>query len=238
MRASLVVYALLLSRDAGVRGEQLEGIAEELSSAAAQLVVGLEEWTASLATAARLPLVELSIPAIREVAPVQYEDFRRVVRRLIEADREIDLFEYALEKCLDRHLAPAFVPHRQGEVRYHSINPLLKEIVGVLAFLTRIGHSGGEAEARAYRDAMAALGVDAAETPPADTSGLGLGQVDEAIGRLAQAAPGVKKLFLRAAAQAVSSDGVLELHEGEMLRALADALDCPIPPFVELDRGV
>ena len=39
---------------------------------------------------------------------------------------------------------------------------------------------------------------------------------------------------LEACARTVASDGILRTREAELLRAMADTLDCPIPPFIEL----
>ena len=50
---------------------------------------------------------------------------------------------------------------------------------------------------------------------------------------LAQASPAVKKIVLTACAHTVAADGLIQSHEAELLRAIGDTLDCPIPPFVE-----
>jgi hypothetical protein len=61
----------------------------------------------------------------------------------------------------------------------------------------------------------------------------GLGPLDEALGRLGQAVPQIKKNVLEACAHTVAADGVIYANEAELLRAIADALDCPIPPFLK-----
>jgi tellurite resistance protein len=60
-----------------------------------------------------------------------------------------------------------------------------------------------------------------------------LARVDSALDRLTQAAPSVKRNVLLACAQTVAADGQVLSREAELLRAIAGALDCPIPPFVE-----
>ena len=59
-----------------------------------------------------------------------------------------------------------------------------------------------------------------------------LGQVDVALNRLCQAVPQIKKNVLNACAQTVAADGVIQEMEAELLRAIADTLDCPMPPFI------
>lgn len=60
----------------------------------------------------------------------------------------------------------------------------------------------------------------------------GLTQLDTALDRVALAAPKLKKVLLEASVHVVSADGVIQEREAELLRAVADTLDCPIPPFV------
>jgi len=60
----------------------------------------------------------------------------------------------------------------------------------------------------------------------------GLAAIDAALNRLAQAAPQIKKNLLDACIHVVGADGVIQEREAELLRAIADSLDCPIPPFV------
>jgi uncharacterized tellurite resistance protein B-like protein len=56
--------------------------------------------------------------------------------------------------------------------------------------------------------------------------------MDTALERLSQAAPQIKKNVINACAQTVAADGVIQEREAELIRAIADALDCPVPPFL------
>jgi tellurite resistance protein len=62
-----------------------------------------------------------------------------------------------------------------------------------------------------------------------------LEQVEGALDHLGEAAPQLKKVVLNACAQSVAADGVIEEVEAELLRAIAETLDCPLPPFVQVD---
>jgi tellurite resistance protein len=64
-----------------------------------------------------------------------------------------------------------------------------------------------------------------------------LPQVDAALNRLNQAVPQIKKSVLNACVQVVAADGVIQEMEAELLRAIADALDCPMPPFLQPDQA-
>ena len=62
-----------------------------------------------------------------------------------------------------------------------------------------------------------------------------LARVDEALDQLAQAATTVKRNVLLACAQTVAADGQVLCREAELLRAIADTLDCPMPPFLQVE---
>ena len=61
----------------------------------------------------------------------------------------------------------------------------------------------------------------------------GLGDLDAALGRLAGAAPAIKKQFLEASVRCVLDDGYLAIGEAELLRLFAVSLDLPLPPLIE-----
>ena len=73
---------------------------------------------ASVATHAKLPLVDLALPALRHFSPAQYRQFSRAMQLLIESDNEIDLFEYVLQKIVLRHLDPHFNGARKPVIQY------------------------------------------------------------------------------------------------------------------------
>ena len=70
--------------------------------------------------------------------------------------------------------------------------------------------------------------------PPAKAS---LKDLDAALNNLALAAPAIKQRILSGAVAAVSADGTVTPDEAEALRAVADSLDCPLPPFLPDRKG-
>ena len=44
--------------------------------------------------------------------------------------------------------------------------------------------------------------------------------------------PQIKKNFLNSCAETIAADGIMQSREAELLSAIADALDCPIPPLI------
>ncbi|MBX3745328.1 MAG: M48 family metallopeptidase [Verrucomicrobiae bacterium] len=232
MGAEALVYGLLLGEAPGARIEGLKGWRDAMPPGVAMELDRLLPELDRLEASARLPLVELCLPSLRRLSPDQYAGFERLLRQLIEADQQMDLFEYALDKMLRRHLAPHFGAKPGRVTQYHALNPLLPDCAVVLSVLARVGHDSPEAVQAAFLDGMRALGVDAVASGIRVEEKAGLSEVEVALDRLGLASPPIRGRVLNACAQAVASDGQISQREGELLRAIADTLDCPLPPFL------
>jgi Zn-dependent protease with chaperone function/uncharacterized tellurite resistance protein B-like protein len=231
--ASTLVYALLFSDDEAVRRKQLDELTAATSAAVCQETLRVLPEVQAVATHAKLPLVDLAIPGLRHLSPTQFQQFRAAVQKLVESDGEIDLFEYVLQKVVLRHLEPYFLEARKPVIQYYSLKPLAGDCAVLLSALAYLGQDEPGKIAYAFQQGAQVLSyaaqVEHRLLPEAECE---LAQVDEALNRLCQAVPQIKKNVLNACAQTVAADGVIQEMEAELLRAIADTLDCPMPPFI------
>jgi uncharacterized tellurite resistance protein B-like protein len=236
--ASTLVYALLLSDDDATRGKQLDELAAASSAAACQETLRLLPEVQAVATHAKLPLVDLALPGLRHLSPTQFQQFRAAVQKLVESDGEIDLFEYVLQKVVLRHLEPFFLQARKPTLQYYALKPLAGDCAILLSALACLGQDEPDKVEFAFRQGAQLLSYAAqVELRLVTAAECDLEQVDAALTRLCQAVPQIKKNVLNACAQTVAADGVIQELEAELLRAIADTLDCPIPPVLS-DRSV
>jgi Zn-dependent protease with chaperone function len=231
--AQAVIYSLLLSSDDPTLAGQLELLRQELDAALLRQVNDLRPEIQRLEPRVKLPLIDLTLPALRHLDPADYRQFAQLVQGLIEYDRAIDLFEYTLQKILFRHLRPYYKPAPAPPRTYSSVKPLVGECSVLLSALTHIGQEEEPAVSAAFQRGAAYLDAPEGAVRLLSGEARSLARVDSALDRLAQAAPTVKRNVLLACAQAVAADGQVLDREAELLRAIAEALDCPIPPFVE-----
>ncbi len=230
--AMALIYAMLLSDEPALRQTQLQQLIQLAGAKVQERVIALGPDVASVATRTRLPLADLAIPALRGMTPAEFAQFSRTLKWLIESDRQIDLLEYVLQKTVRRHLATQFEHVRPPVPQYYTLRPLVPDCGVLLSALAHVGSGDpGEIE-RAFRKGVPYLRATD-EIPLLPRQECGLGQVDAALNRLALAVPQIKKNLLEACVQIVGADGVIQEREAEMLRAVADTLDCPMPPFVE-----
>jgi Zn-dependent protease with chaperone function len=230
--AMALVYGMLLSCDAPLRQQQLEQIAQQAGENVRAKVETLAPELAAIATRARLPLADLAVPALRHLTPDEFTRFSRTLKWLVESDRQIELFEYVLQKLVRRHLAPYFERARPPVAQFYTLKPLVPDCAVLLSALAQVGSTDAGEIQKAFATGTPYLRVgEPVELLP--RAQCGLAQIDSALDRLALAVPQIKKNLLEACVQVVGADGVIQEREAEMLRAIADTLDCPIPPFIE-----
>jgi Zn-dependent protease with chaperone function/uncharacterized tellurite resistance protein B-like protein len=235
MMATALVYALMMDGEPERRETQLKLLTGLVSGPVMTEVRRLLKRTGAVAASVRLPVVELCLPALRRLSPGQYAEFERAIGELVAADGQIEIHEYALQHMLRRHLEPQYRRVRRPVIQYHVLKPLLPDLVVVLSVLAQVGHETPEAVAVAFAAGMRGVEAPGLESRPMELARANLGELDAALGRLTEAAPALKRRILEACANAVSADGRLAVREAELLRAIADALDCPLPPYLALE---
>ena len=110
--------------------------------------------------------------------------------------------------------------------------PLAGDCTVLLSALAYAGQNSPAEIQNAFRQGADQLNASQAEMNLLPPPQCDLAQIDIALDHLAQAAPQLKKAVLNACAQIVATDGVIQESEAELLRGIADSLDCPLPPFV------
>ena len=144
----------------------------------------------------------------------------------------MELFEYTLSRMIQRHLARHFDAEGPPPVRYRSLRILLPDIAVLLSTLARVGSRSSEEAARAIADGATVLQLSEQHLTLLPRDACTLDAVDRALERYAQASPALKKSLMFACAAVVMADERVTDREAELIRAIGDAIDCPVPPFV------
>lgn len=234
LAAGALVCAFLLSPEQTTRQKELDDLAGATSEAMRQETARIWPAIQGIPPQARIPLIDLSLPALRRLSPPQFEQFRTAVNLLVASDSETDLFEFMLQKIVMRHLETHFFPGRKTATQFYDLRPLARDCGVLLSATAYAGHENATAAHAAFEQGAQLLGrIARCEIPWLPPSHCDLAQLEAALARLSQAVPQIKKNVLNACAQSVAADGVIQEREAELLRAIADSLDCPVPPFVQ-----
>ena len=226
-----VIAALLLDRDVEVRARQLQIVRVKMGGLSHQETNQLAPLVEAQGPAARLPLIEIAGNTLQDLSPSQYETFREVVVELIKADEKIDLFEFVLQRVLLRHLDQHFHGHQPPKVLYPAIGGVRNEVSNLISALSHLGHADQADVKSAFDKASAAFAAEKMLVLRARGE-CSLKQIGEALDKVAQSSPAVKKRVLKAATVSVMADGFVTIAEGELLRAIANSIDCPLPPLL------
>ena len=230
--ARALVYALLLDRRADLRDLQLPRLKAGAQPQDFAETLRLVAAVQALPDTHRLPLPDLAMPALRQMSPRQHRAFRALVEVLMVADQRLNLFEYALRCVLHRHLDAQFLPKRQTRPVHSSPQKLARPVATVLALLAWEGQPEPDQATRAFDAGMRAyIGGDHTHrlAPREDRS---LAEFDAALQTLNQSAPAIKRRIVVACAACILANQQVTVREAELLRAICDTLDCPLPPLL------
>lgn len=228
LKARALLYALLCADDSAIQQSQIT-ILETNDPETASLTREFITITRAMPPQTKLPAAERLMPAMRSLDHQTYKHFRKTLTKLIEADQQIDLFEFALHNMIIRHVSPAFEKVDKAKVKYRDLPKVMEPVEHILTTLADWGNDSPESAAAAYQAGLHALGTTVArDFAPGQAS---LANVQQALETLAQTAPFIKRKLIEACKACVLSDGEVTSDEYELLRAIADAIDVPMPPL-------
>jgi len=226
--ARSVVSALLLDRSQESRDRQLAVVGHDPSTEAGIRAV-LPEVDAQDA-AARLALLDLALPALDHLSPAQAGDLARVIGAIGAAGSRPAPFEWAVQRVVQRRLAPLLGARRAAPVRVWTLEEVQVECLELLTAVAWAGDPDPAAAQRALEAGLAALGVPPAwRLLPPDR--VDARRLDQVLARLDEAAPELKSRILSACAACALADRRVVPAEGGIVRAVAASLGCPVPPL-------
>ncbi|MCA9472632.1 MAG: M48 family metalloprotease [Nitrospirales bacterium] len=226
--ARAVIYALLLSSDAQTRAIQVSRLASHADHVVYQETLKLEPVMQNLELAARLPLIDLVIPTLKLLSEPQYSQFKANVRNIIPQKNQGALFGWTLRRVMLRHLDPHFYPAAPFTLPCHSLKRIAHHCGDLLSALAHYGKGNNDDVMRAFRAGKQELKMPSLTLAPA--SQCTLASLDLTLYALARTTPEVKRTIIKACTACILADRHVTLEEGELLRAVADSLGCPMPP--------
>ena len=236
--ACALIFALLLDkRDEVVRQNQLGHVKDLFGDQMAKATLKLSGDVAKIDPRAKLPVADLAIGALRRMAREQFDYFTHLLETLAAADEQIDLFEFSLSKLVIRHLEPNFLKQRKKPAQVYSLKRLGHECSVLISSLACTAGSDAETIQMAYQAGAAHLAAATKlnQLPAAECD---LQELDQSLVALVGVGPNLKRQLIEAAAATVSADGYLQIQEAELLRAISDSLNCPMPPLaIALDTA-
>lgn len=167
----------------------------------------------------RLPLINLAVPALKTLSFQQYGVFKQCIMGMVAADQKLSLFEWVVMELVRHHLRPSF----EGESGVLRRRRRTREncFAEYQLLLSAIVHYGVRQE---YHEQASDL-ADIPLLPWArDWDAL-----DKAIETLQDLEPSAKLQLLQTCANCILVDKHVPIEAAELLRAVSELLDCPMP---------
>ncbi|HVK95268.1 MAG TPA: M48 family metallopeptidase [Noviherbaspirillum sp.] len=228
--ASAVVYALLLGCDAE-RDAQL-AILQQATPDLAVLVPYLASAITRLPKSARLPLLDLAMPALKQLSESERTAVLMMVDKLISADNRRTLAEFVLETVLARRLA--MHAGRATPAKYSSLGAVRADCIVLLSLVAHVASPARPAIASKLFAAGAAriaeLGLSCDDLMPVVE--IDYARVRMALDRTHRLMPLAKPMLIKALLATTGEAMSMPQATADLLRALCAALEAPVPPVV------
>ncbi|MEY4132502.1 MAG: hypothetical protein RL592_560, partial [Verrucomicrobiota bacterium] len=185
-----LVLGLLLRRDAALRAVQLEKARGLAGGEVVREAERLEPLLRALPAGLRVPLLDLSMPALRQLSPGQEGLFRLAIEK-VGYDAEDGLIVLLIQASIRRYLSKeAHLMPRAGD---------LPSACGlVLSAVVRTSSESAEAQERAYQLGVGALGLIGVEAALLGADRIDLQKVDDALAVIAGQSVYDRRKFVRA----------------------------------------
>ncbi|MFB3124007.1 MAG: M48 family metallopeptidase [Woeseiaceae bacterium] len=231
-QAWVLALALALDLNTLHSERQLRFVDEQLGVERGQQVRRYFGQIRKIGAVYRLPILEIAFPALKRRPVPQLEYLLELVRRLIELDGEVDLYEYCFFRVLTNSLEQAEDPSGRRKRRRSTKKAVRQAAIDLLRTVARHGHSSAEARASAFRAGAAEFGQWASDAEYGDETLQTVTVLDRSLTVLARTNSAGRKSLLQAVGKTVSHDGKMSVPEAELLRAICASLDCPLPPIL------
>jgi Zn-dependent protease with chaperone function len=229
--ARAIIYCLVIDdKQANIRDKQLHRLRELGDVGIFELVGKLLGAVQALDIRFRLPLIDMTLPSLRLLSKEQYLLFKKNLLFLIQADNRIDLFEWSLQKILFHHLDPEFDRPGKKVAKFRSYKVVKKHIDVLISMLVYATVQDKTEIKVTFSHAEQELGLT--NLVLLSRQEINIKNLDLAVENLALLKPLLKPRLLKACLIVITQDQKYSPDEMELIRAIGDVLDCPVPPYL------
>ncbi|MFV2005293.1 MAG: M48 family metallopeptidase [Gammaproteobacteria bacterium] len=228
--AQALILALLLHEDYALENKQVSVLIDVIGELHTQNVKQVQQAVSQLSRTQTLPLIDLTLPTLREMTVEQYQRFKLCVQKLILADDEIELREWIIQRLVLQHLDEQYGLRKKPIAKYFVLGSAKYASELILSMLAYLEHADDDEVRQAFDGAKRSIGAGALNLLP--KSEMSLASLDTAMDELELLKPPIKKRFLQACISCITHDGNVTIQAYELTRAIASCLDCPMPPVL------
>jgi len=178
-----------------------------------------------------LPLVELSMPALKQMSEQQYADYKTLLAAVMMLDGKQTVFEQSIHQLVTRYLDVHFGLEKVAKVRYRKARQVAMELQQVFSVLVHYGHKTDGSSTftieSAFKKAMMHVELVGIQQVEVDESNLEL--FHRATEKLLYCSLPLKHKIVEAMTLCIEHDGHVNETEKELVLAIAATMDAPLP---------
>ena len=222
-----VIFYTLLDSNPQIREQQLLTIAQRMGTDSETQVSALLDAGGLPQPEQRLPLLEMTSPALKRRPPDFLEKVLDTVNALIDADGRVDVFEFLLARVIKQLMTESQDPQSVRVSGHRSLQGCAVEAAQVLAVLAGHGNTDSDQAGLAFSAGIEVLGMSADTVRPEVADWVAA--MDQALPKLDKLKSSDKESLVRAMTTVVTHDDKLVATELELLRVTCDLIHVPIP---------
>ena len=176
-----------------------------------------------------LPLIEMSVPALKKLSENQYRLFKKHLVQFIMADNHSDIREWLHFRLLSHYLDPHFNINQKRKFKrsYHGFTPIKHDVNLVVSLVAHVGDRNNNEVDYSYLRAMEALNIkDISRVAYEDMK---FADINDALEKMDYLVPLLKNDLLNACALCIEQDNKITASEWGLLRVIAACIGCPMP---------
>ncbi|BCN93901.1 Zn-dependent protease [Thiomicrorhabdus immobilis] len=241
MEAMALVLAILICEEP----ETLQADSDWKRLLASSEITGLDKMVSqqvslllSTDLSNRLPLVELTMPALKTLSDNQYLQFKGLLQQVMDLDHQQSIFEQSVFQLVTRYLDVHFGLASQQRVRYRKAKQVAIELQLIFSALVYYGNDIKDSKQEskyglnlsmdlAFNRAVEKLGLQNLQRIDVTASQQNLFKT--ATEKLLYCSEPLKQKIVEALVLCVEHDGKVNSVEKELVLAIAATMNAPIP---------
>lgn len=230
--AYLLTVALVMDRTGKDARKQIDICQEKLGADRARIIAGYYKDLQKTGPEYRLPLLEISFPALKLRPDPQLQFLVKLTGRLIAVDNKVDLYEYCFHRMLYTNLRQAADPASRRRLRKIARKDIQQAAINLLRVIADQGHEDDQDADAAFAAGSDQFGGWATSGEFEPLAGDTIDLLDNSLDRLLALNPSGQQTLLKAISAIVTHDGRLSVQEAELIRVVCATLNCPLPPIL------
>jgi Zn-dependent protease with chaperone function len=222
--ARALVFLMLLDKGESIRKLQWRDLEKHQHPDLMRQMRSVENTFHQLAPTQPMLLLDMALPALEMLSAKQYQAFHQQMVRLIKMDKTVELREWALLNLIQCYCRPSRQAFSSQTVSLAQRKPAMARL---LSALSNVGRDENQQTEKAFHESIKSqLGFGLRWYSPQE---LTIQSLSQSLQQLRQLKPLEKPRFLKACVEIIQHDDRIDASELELLRCIAQALDCPLP---------